>query len=167
MKKKLQETSARSKNERCYTMEINAWKTPYADGIARICAYQQSRRHVYFLVRSVYLFLFSIYLSFAYLAVWLWGCKTCELFLFPTWPISLSCRLCLHDVRERQRQRDSDGGRERVHKEYKDTYSRLFSLVFFNITTQSKELVEGLQKLVQHFDARGLPVAGSGPRSSM
>ncbi len=32
---------------------------------------------------------------------------------------------------------------------------------------QSKELVEGLQKLVQHFDARGLPVAGSGPRSSM
>jgi len=28
---------------------------------------------------------------------------------------------------------------------------------------QSKELVEGLQKLVQHFDARGLPVACSGP----
>jgi hypothetical protein len=35
------------------------------------------------------------------------------------------------------------------------------------VGTQSKELVEGLQKLVQHFDARGLPVAGSGPRSSM
>jgi hypothetical protein len=33
--------------------------------------------------------------------------------------------------------------------------------------SQSKELVEGLQKLVQHFDARGLPVAGSGPRSSV
>jgi hypothetical protein len=104
MKQNLQETSARSENDKCYTMEINAWKTPYADGIARICAYQQSRRHVYFMA------IFTISLSIFRVSggLWLRVQNLWAVFCSPTWPISQSCLLCLHDVRESETERQTE-----------------------------------------------------------
>jgi hypothetical protein len=117
-------------------MEINAYKTTYADGIARICAYQQSRRHVYLIARSRYISSPLLYLSFAYLAGLAEGAKLVSGFCFPH-VANQSIMSPVSAWRKRERETHRETERKGKRSIRTPVYSRL-SFVVFNIVNSAE-----------------------------